>query len=125
MLDAENTLMTMSPAPTNYHKAVENQGSKCAHGFREAYKNAGSVKFAPRQFLNPTKYMTQNETDMELEKMNELLNDVTNNNPNLDPNLIATTRATNVVISGLDATWRDQDDKITDQLGSSSSMAQS
>ena len=121
-LDTQQTLSNISPQPSTYHVPQYDQAGVCSHGFRRAYKNSGGVKFAPRQFLIPTKYMTENETTIELEKMADLLNDVAQNHANLDPELIETSRATNFIMSGLDVKWRDQDNKLYDYFGSSSDM---
>ena len=121
-MDTQDTLNSLNPQPSTYHVPQAYQAGVCRHGFRKAFVNSGGVKFAPRQFLIPTKYMTENETDIELQKMDDLLNGIAENHANLDPTLIETSRATNIIMSGLDANWRNQDYKLADLLGSSSEM---
>ena len=107
---------------SSYHAPPQSKAGACRHGFRKAFKTTGGVKFAPRQFSIPSKYMNSVESDMELGKMDDLVNDKTSINPNMETTLLAKSTATNKLMSGLDASWLSQNDQLTKNFGSSTDL---
>lgn len=121
-LDTNQVFATVEPKTSTYHVAKKDQAGVCAHGFRRAYKSSGGVKFSPRQFSIPTRYITENETEVELGRMNDLINGVVDSHANLQNDVVGKTRATNYIMSGLDSNWKTQDTELLKLFGSSSSM---
>ena len=121
-LDTTNANSNGLAKPSTYHASSESKAGACRHGFRKAFKTTGGVKFAPRQFSIPTKYMNSVESDMELEKMEDLVNGKTSINPNMETTLLEKSTATNKVMSGLDASWLSQNAQLTNNFGSSTDM---
>ena len=66
--------------------------------------------------------MNSVESDLELGKMEDLVNDKTSNNPNMEAALLVKSRATNKLMSGLDASWLSQNVQINKNFGSSTYM---
>ena len=105
-----------------YHAPSKFKQGACRHGFRKAFKTTGGVKFAPRQFSVPTKYVTSVENEQELVSMNNLVNDETITNKwgsmiTMETSMMAKNLAANAVMSGFDASWLSQNDKLILRLG--------
>ena len=66
----------------------------CRHGSRKVFKTSGGVKFAPRQFEIPTKYVNFAESDQEIVQIEDFVNDKVETNANMKTAVIAKSVAT-------------------------------
>ena len=127
--DVQSTLNTAAvnsdwnTASSVYHAPSKTRKNACRHGFRKAFKTSGGVKYSPRQFSVPTKYLTSVEQENELKNMNLLANGAGNYDSlyptmvRMDQNMLAKSSATNAVMSKFDSAWLSQNDGLRLKVG--------